>query len=304
MNGRIPRSKSAAQLVAELEQLRQHGWPDMVFVVDDNFIGDRKQAKALLQEIIEWRTRTRATMSFLTQASANLADDPELCELMVRAGFKKVFVGFETPSIESLKECRKLQNCRRDLLETVKDLQRAGLQVMGGFIVGFDHDTLDIFQRQFEFIQRSGVVTAMVGLLTALPETRLYRRLVKEGRLEAESTGNNTQAALNFRPKLGREFLLNGYRELMRQLYEPRNYYQRIRTFLEHSRPQGPRLRLSRSDVQAFVKSLWLLGVWHRGRRAYWQFFVTALLRWPRQFHQAMELAIIGHHFRRMARLL
>ena len=179
----------------------------MVFVVDDNFIGNKKQAKALLRELIRWRTRTGTKMGFMTEASANLADDPELCDLMVRAGFKKVFVGFETPSTESLEECRKLQNCGRDLVETVKTLQRAGLEVMGGFIVGFDNDPTDIFKRQFEFIQRSGVVTAMVGLLTALPETRLYRRLMEEGRLETESTGNNTQATLNFRPKLDREFL-------------------------------------------------------------------------------------------------
>ena len=142
-------------------------------------------------------------MGFLTEASANLADDPELCELMVQAGFKKVFVGFETPSTESLQECGKLQNCRRDLAESVKILQQAGLDVMGGFIVGFDNDPMDIFKRQFDFIQRSGVVTAMVGLLTALPETRLYQRLMQEGRLETESSGNNTQAALNFRPTLG-----------------------------------------------------------------------------------------------------
>jgi radical SAM superfamily enzyme YgiQ (UPF0313 family) len=223
---------------------------------------------------------------------------------MVRAGFKRIFVGFETPSTESLKECRKLQNCGRDLVATVNALQRAGLEVMGGFIVGFDNDPRDIFKRQFEFIQRSGVVTAMVGLLTALPETRLYRRLRKEGRLDTESTGNNTQAVLNFHPKLGREFLVNGYRELMKALYEPRNYYQRIRTFLEHHRPQGPRLRLSPADLQAFVKSLWLLGVWHRGRREYWRFCVTTLLRRPRQFHKAIELAIIGYHFRRVASFL
>jgi hypothetical protein len=143
-----------------------------------------------------------------------------------------------------------------------------------------------------------------VGLLTALPETRLYRRLMKEGRLETESTGNNTQATLNFRPKLDREFLVNGYRELMKELYEPRNYYQRIRTFLKHNRPKGPRLRLAWSDFQAFVKSLWLLGVWHRGRRAYWQFCATTLLRRPRQLHQAIALTIIGHHFRRVAKSL
>ena len=222
MNGRVPRTKSPTQLVAELEELRLRGWQGMVFVVDDNFIGNKEQAKAMLRELIQWRTRTGAKMGFLTEASANLADDAELCDLMVRAGFKKVFVGFETPSLESLKECRKLQNCRRDLVETVTTLQQAGLEVMGGFIVGFDNDPADIFQRQFEFIQRSGVVTAMVGLLTALPETRLYRRLFDEGRIETESSGNNTQAELNFRPRLGREFLVNGYRELMKELYKPR----------------------------------------------------------------------------------
>ena len=203
---------------------------------------------------------------FLTEASANLADDPELCELMVRAGFKKVFVGFETPSTESLHECGKLQNCRSDLAESVKILQQAGLEVMGGFIVGFDSDPIDIFKRQFEFIQRSGVVTAMVGLLTALPETRLYRRLMQEGRLETETTGNNTQAALNFRPILSREFLITGYRELMKKLYEPRHYYQRIRSSWSTNGPVSQLGRISRSDLEAFLKSLWLLGVWHRGR--------------------------------------
>ena len=161
-------------------------------------------------------------MGFFTEASVNLADDAELCELMVRAGFKKVFVGIETPSPESLQECHKLQNKGRDLVEAVKTLQRAGLEVMGGFIVGFDSDRQDIFKRQFDFIQRSGVVTAMVGLLTALPQTRLYHRLKQEGRLEADSTGNNTDAVLNFKPKLNREFLQSGYRDLMKKLYEPK----------------------------------------------------------------------------------
>ena len=301
MNGRVSRTKRPTQLVAELERLRLRGWQDMVFVVDDNFIGNKKQTKALLEELIAWRRRTRTPIGFFTEASANLADDPELCDLMVRAGFKKVFVGIETPSAPSLEECRKLQNCHRDLAETVKILQRAGLEVMGGFIVGFDHDGPDIFERQFEFIQRSGVVTAMVGLLNALPETRLYRRLMKEGRLESDTTGNNTRATLNFRPKMSREFLINGYRDLMKRLYEPRHYYERIRTFLARQKPCEPRLHLSRSDLEAFVKSLWLLGVWHQGRLAYWRLFVTALLGRPRQFTKAMELAIMGHHFRRVA---
>jgi radical SAM superfamily enzyme YgiQ (UPF0313 family) len=301
MNGRVPRTKPPAQLIAELEALRQRGWRDMVFVVDDNFIGDKRRTKALLQEMIAWRKRTRPEMGFLTEASVNLADDAELRAMMVEAGFTKVFVGIETPSAESLEECRKFQNQGRDLVAAVQTLQRDGLQVMGGFIVGFDSDKPDIFQRQFEFIQRSGVVTAMVGLLSALPQTRLYQRLKREGRLESRSTGNNTDATLNFRPKLNREFLQSGYRELMRRLYEPGAYYQRIRTFMKNHRPTGPHLRLSRADFEAFVKSFWLLGVWHRGRVAYWRFFWSTLLRRPRQFRYGMELAILGYHFRRVA---
>lgn len=301
MNGRVPRTKCPAQLLAELDALQQAGWRDMVFIVDDNFIGNRGQTKVLLRAMIEWRERTRSPLGFLTETSVNLADDPELCELMVRAGFKKVFVGIETPSVESLQECRKLLNRGRDLVRAVHTLQRSGLEVMGGFIVGFDHDPQDIFLRQFEFIQRSGVVTAMVGLLTALPQTRLYQRLMREGRLEQESTGNNTDAALNFRPILDREFLQSGYRDLMRRLYEPKTYGRRIRTFLKQHRPTGPNLRVSRADLAAFFKSLWLLGVWHRGRRAYWRTVVSTLLLRPRQFRHAVELLIMGYHFRRMA---
>jgi radical SAM superfamily enzyme YgiQ (UPF0313 family) len=301
MNGRVPRTKTPAQLVEELETLRRRGWKDMVFIVDDNFIGNKTLTKALLREMIPWRGRVRADMGFLTEASVNLADDTELCELMVQAGFKKVFLGIETPSVESLEECRKLQNRRRDLVATVKILQRFGFEVMGGFIIGFDHDPRDIFKRQFEFIQRTGVVTAMVGLLTALPETRLHQRLKREGRLEGETTGNNTDAVLNFKPKLNREFLVSGYRNLMKRLYEPRTYYQRIQIFLKDHRPSGPHLRLSWSDCQAFLKSFWLLGIWYRGRVPYWRFFWSTLLRRPRQFRHAIELAIIGHHFRRVA---
>ncbi len=301
LNGHRPRTKTPRQLVAELEQLRRRGWKDMVFIVDDNFIGNKKQTKALLRALIAWRAKSGAKMGFLTEASANLADDLELCGLMVQAGFKKVFVGIETPSAESLEECRKLQNCHRDLGETILTLQGAGLEVMGGFIVGFDHDAVDIFKRQFEFIQRSGVVTAMVGLLNALPETRLYHRLLKEGRLESNSSGNNTEASINFRTRLNREFLLNGYRDLMKRLYEPRHYYKRIRTFLKRQKSRGPRLRLSRADLEAFVKSLWVLGVWYPGRIAYWRLMVSAIVRRPRQVPKAMELAIMGHHFRRVA---
>jgi radical SAM superfamily enzyme YgiQ (UPF0313 family) len=302
MNGRVPRTKTPAQLIAELDGLRERGWKDMVFIVDDNFIGNKARTKMLLHSLIEWRKRTRTNIGFLTEASVNLADDPELCALMVEAGFRKVFVGIETPSVESLVECRKVQNRNRDLVESVKTLQRAGLEVMGGFIVGFDSDKADIFKRQFEFIQRSGVATAMVGLLTALPQTRLWQRLKTEGRLEVESSGNNTDAALNFKPKLNRDLLQSGYRDLVKKLYEPGNYYRRIRTFLKSHRPGGPRRRLSRADLIAFLKTFWVLGVWHRGRVGYWRLFVGTLIRRPRQFPQAIELAILGHHFRRVAK--
>lgn len=304
MNGRVPRTKTPAQLIAELEGLIQRGWQDMVFIVDDNFIGNKRLTKELLRELIDWRRRTRSKIGFLTEASVNLADDAELCALMVEAGFKKVFVGIETPSAESLKECRKLQNGNRDLVASVQTLQRAGLEVMAGFIIGFDNDKSDIFKRQFEFIQRSGVVTAMVGLLTALPQTRLWQRLKNEGRLEAESTGNNTDAVLNFKPRMDRDFLQAGYRDLVKRLYEPGNYYQRIRTFLKCHCPSGPSRRVSRKDLMAAVKSFWVLGVWHRGRIGYWRLLWGTLLRHPRQVPQAIEFAILGYHFRRVASAL
>jgi radical SAM superfamily enzyme YgiQ (UPF0313 family) len=285
-----------------LEALRARGWREMVFLVDDNFIGDKPRTRALLREMVDWRRRTGAEMGFLTEASVNLVDDEELCALMVAAGFTKVFVGIETPSAEALAECRKLQNRGRDLVEAVRVLQQRGLEVMGGFIVGFDSDKADVFKRQFEFIQRSGVVTAMVGLLTALPKTRLYDRLKTEGRLVAETSGNNTDSALNFKPKLNREFLQSGYRDLMKKLYEPKVYYQRVRVFLKNHKTTAPSLRLSRADFMAFIKSLWLLGVWYRGRRAYWRFFLGTLVHRPRQFRRAIEFAIVGYHFRRVAR--
>jgi len=240
-------------------------------------------------------------MGFLTEASVNLADDRELCELMVQAGFKKVFLGIETPSAESLEECGKRQNRKRDLAAAVRTIQSAGMEVMGGFIVGFDSDPSDIFRRQFEFIQQTGVVTAMVGLLSALPETALYKRLAREGRILAESRGNNTGAAINFVTRLDREFLISGYRDLMRRLYEPANYYRRIRTFLSTYQPRGPGSRLSPSDVSAFLKSLWVLGMRNAGRLQFWGLFWSTLLARPRKFRAAIELSILGHHFRSVA---
>ena len=304
MNGRVPRTKAPQQVIAELEALHRAGWRDMVFIVDDNFIGNKRRVRELLTALVDWRARTRPTMGFLTEASVNLADQDDLLDLMARAGFKKVFLGLETPVPECLDECHKVQNSKRDLVDAVRAIQGAGLEVMGGFIVGFDNDPLDIFRRQFDFIQRSGVVTAMVGLLTALPQTRLYERLVREGRLLADSVGDNTAAVLNFVPRLDRGRLLAGYRELMRSLYAPENYYRRVRAFLATWKPRGPRTRLAWSDVRAFLRSLWILGLSRRGRLAFWRLFWATLIVQPRKFHAAMELAIMGHHFRTVAERL
>jgi radical SAM superfamily enzyme YgiQ (UPF0313 family) len=304
MYGRVPRTKAPAQVIAELEALRRAGWRQMVFLVDDNFIGNRKLVRALLKELVAWRERTQPAMGFLTEASVNLADEPELLDLMAQAGFKKVFVGLETPVTESLEECRKVQNRKRDLVEVVRTLQRSGLEVMGGFIIGFDNDPRDIFRRQFEFVQRSGVVTAMVGLLSALPQTRLWERLAAEGRMLAQSVGDNTTAVLNFVPKLDRAWLAENYRELMRSLYAPDNYYRRIREFLAVWQPRGPSLRMDAGDLRAFALSLWELGLRRRGRRAFWRLFWRTLIVEPRKFRAAMELAILGHHFRTVAEKL
>jgi radical SAM superfamily enzyme YgiQ (UPF0313 family) len=304
LNGRIPRLKTPAQMLAELDALRLRGWQGSVFLVDDNFIGNKRRVKELLRAMIGWRRDAGARITFITEASVNVADDPELLQLMVAAGFKKLFLGIETPDTESLVECQKLQNTKGDLVEAVRTIQQAGMEVMGGFIVGFDHDTPDIFERQFEFIQNAGVVTAMVGLLQAVPRSRLYQRLAREGRLLSESLGDNTRAALNFEPKLDKEFLVANYRKLMNRLYEPSAYYQRILAFLDQHRSRGPRGRVSWRDLQAFGKSLWLMGVVYRGRRAYWRFVGSTLMQHPNQLGIAITLAIYGHHFRQVARAL
>ncbi len=304
MNGRVPRLKTNEQMIGELESLVDAGWTGPIFIVDDNFIGNRAKVKEFLRELIAWEERRRIQSQFTTEASLNLADDAELLDLMVHAGFKKVFVGIETPQEDSLLECAKVQNAKRDMLTAVKTIQKSGLEVMGGFIVGFDSDKPNIFERQIKFIQEAGVVTAMVGLLQALPGTRLFSRLKQEGRILHDASGNNVEASLNFVPKLDREVLVEGYRSLVKRLYTPRMYYRRTLTFLREYRPQGQGVHLSWCDVKAFIKSLWVMGILSRGRRQYWKFLTKALLFHRRAFPEAMTLAITGYHFRRVASAL
>jgi radical SAM superfamily enzyme YgiQ (UPF0313 family) len=301
MNGRVPRVKTPPQMIAELDSLVAAGWDSSIFIVDDNFIGNKVKVKAFLRELVTWRERHKGNISFFTEASLNLVDEPELLSLLARAGFTKVFVGIETPEEDSLLECAKVQNTQRDLVAAIRTIQQAGIEVMGGFIVGFDADQPNIFERQFKFIQEAGIAAAMVGLLTALPETRLFKRLAAEGRILQHSSGNNLDGVLNFVPKLDRDMLTSGYRALLKHLYTPKIYYRRILTFLKAYHPHGRRPGPSRDDVLAFLRSLWIMGVWTRGRREYWKFLVKAFVLRRDAFAEAVTLAIYGYHFRRVA---
>jgi radical SAM superfamily enzyme YgiQ (UPF0313 family) len=301
--GHRPRTKSAAQIIAELDSLYALGWRKGVFFVDDNFIGNKKQIKSeVLPALIEWR-KDKTGMPFNTEASINLADDEELLHLMTQAGFDTVFIGIETPNEDSLTECSKNQNKGRDLVESVKRLQRAGLQVQGGFIVGFDNDPPSIFQQQIDFIQRSGIVTAMVGLLQAPPGTRLYERLEQEGRLVSEMSGDNVDGSTNIIPSMGLEPLQEGYRTILGQIYAPAFYYERVLTFLREYHPPSVRIHMDLQHVLALGRSIYLLGIRGVERVHYWRLFFWTLLRRPRLFPLAITLAIMGFHFRQVAEL-
>jgi radical SAM superfamily enzyme YgiQ (UPF0313 family) len=303
MLGHRPRVKSTAQVLAELDALYALGWRNRVFFVDDNFIGNKKVLKQeLLPALIEWR-RGKAGMPFNTEVSINLADDPELMQLMSDAGFDTVFVGIETPDDDSLAECSKKQNLKRDLVEDVKRIQRAGLEVQGGFIVGFDSDTPAIFQRQIEFIQRSGIATAMVGLLQAPPGTRLYDRMAREGRLTGALTGDNVVNGTNIVPAMSLETLSTGYKALMNHLYAPAQYYARVRTFLREYRPPKIAAPLDGEQVLALFRTIFRLGIVGKERGQYWQLFGWTLFRRPRLFPLAITLAIYGYHFRQVCDL-
>jgi len=299
------RTKSAAQIVAELEALYQRGWRDYVFFVDDNFIGNKAVLKReLLPAITAWMEHRGHPFAFNTQASINLADDEELMKAMVRAGFDCVFVGIESPDQQCLTECNKVQNTVRDLLECVARIQRAGLQTQGGFILGFDHDDPNVFDDLIQFIQKSGIVTAMVGLLNAPRGTQLYRRLLAEHRLFRTPTGDNTDCSINFVPRMGLEKLMAGYRRVIEHIYSPQQHAERIRTFLERYRvPEGRKWRVHWRELGAFVKSMWRIGILDRGRKHYWKLLFWSLRR-PRTLPLAVTFSIYGYHFRKIIRRL
>jgi len=299
--GHKPRTKDKDQILAELESLYSQGWRGEVFIVDDNFIGNRKKLKKeVLPAIVEWMENRKHPFTFVTQISINLSDDEELMRLMVQAGFDTVFVGIETPCEECLSECNKSQNKNRDLIACVKKVHKFGLQVEGGFIVGFDNDPLSIFENQIKFIQKSEIVTAMVGLLNALRGTRLHQRLEKENRLLKDDSGNNTDCSINFIPEMHHETLINGYKKILKTIYSPNYYYERVRGFLKNYKPsRKKKFQFSFSYFWAFLKSILFLGIIGKERFHYWRLFFVTMFKRPRLFPLAMKFAIYGFHFRK-----
>jgi len=300
--GHMPRTKDKDQILAELESLYAQGWRGGVFFVDDNFIGNkRKLKKEILPAITEWQEKKKYPFTFFTQTSIELSDDETLMQLMVKAGFDTVFVGIETPNEESLSECSKFQNKNRDLIACVKKIQRHGLQVQGGFIVGFDNDPLSVFETQIKFIQKSGIVTVMVGLLNALRGTKLHRRLEKESRLLKDASGDNTDRSINFIPKMNHEVLIDGYKKILKTIYSPDYYYKRAKDFLKNYKPlQKKKIKFRFSHIRAFFMSIFVLGIKGKERFHYWRFFFWTMLRRPRLLAMSLGFAIYGFHFRKV----
>jgi len=300
--GRHVRTKTTAQIIAELDQLLQIGWRGSVFFVDDNFIGHKKKLKnELLPAIISWMESNENPFFFITEASINLADDKDLMDLMVKAGFAKVFVGIETPEESCLMECNKLQNNNRDLIECVNRIQRYGMEVYAGFIVGFDNDPPNIFQRQIDFIQKSGIITAMVGLLNAPRLSKLYQRLQKEGRIVDKFTGDNTDYSINFVPVMDKNELLKGYQKIIQNIYSCKAYYARVLTFLKQYDPPSVE-PLSFNRFMALIKSIIYIGILKKESIYFWKILFWSVFNKPKTFPLAVTYSIYGYHFRRVFR--
>jgi radical SAM superfamily enzyme YgiQ (UPF0313 family) len=302
--GRVPRTKSNAQMLAELDALWRAGWRANVFIVDDNFIGNKKNVRQMLPDLAEWSERHGYPFGFVTEASVNLADDEELLQAMRRAGFYSVFVGIETPVVESLKEAQKGQNTRRDLIDSIRKIRSYGMEVMAGFIVGFDNDPENIFDVQIDFIRESAIPCSMVSLLVALPGTQLWRRLEREGRLlKTDPTGNNSDCTLNFIPKMDAARLVEGHRSILRTIYRPAEYYQRTLDSLTHlNRDGAPKLfsKLSMNDIASVVRITLRLGVLDSARSEFWRYMKCVLTNHRDKLTQGMALAAMGYHFRKL----
>ncbi len=297
--GRRPRAKTPAQLMTEIRECHRLG-AEQVFIVDDNFIGNKKLAKALLREIAAWSAEHGHPIDFQTEVSLNVAQDDELLELMRAAHFTTIFIGIESPRKSSLQESKKVQNVRGDLLESVRRIHSYGIQVQAGMIVGFDHDDEEIFEEQLRFIQDARIPVSMTGMLQAMPKTPLYYRVEKEGRLLEESTGDQFVLS-NIRPKgMSRRVLYQGYRRLVDQLYDFRNYKERTLAFLLHRGAQVSQgFDIRPGDVRRFLRILGDNVVRGGPRRAWFTLSLLAhtLLRRPSAFKDAVSFAVVHRAF-------
>jgi radical SAM superfamily enzyme YgiQ (UPF0313 family) len=300
--GRKVRMKPVSHVLRELDLLYQLKWRGTVSIVDDNFIGRRLEVRDhLLPSIGNWSKLHKYPFTFSTQSSIDLADDVELMNLMVSAGINSTFIGIETPAEESLQECNKSQNNNRNLLDSIHKIQQSGLQVSGGFIVGFDSDEPSIFQKQIDFIQQSGIVSAMVGLLNAPKNTRLFQRLKAEKRLISEPTGSNTDMTINFIPKMPSPILINGYKKIIHNIYSIQPYYRRIKQLLkQYRKPYVSKSRIKFSYLVGFVKSVVVIGILNKGRVEYWKLLFWTLFKRPTLFMEAVTFAVYGYHFRKV----
>lgn len=298
--GNKVRTKSTEQILNELDTLYKLKWRGPVFIVDDNFIGNKKKIKYdLLPAMKSWMQKHKYPFVFNTEASINLADDTDLLNLMADTGFNSVFIGIETPEEQSLVECNKMQNKNRSMLDGVKKIQQAGMQVSGGFIVGFDSDTPSVFQKQTDFIQKSGIVSAMVGLLNAPKNTMLYKRLELENRLTNSATGNNTDFSMNFIPSMNQDELIAGYKKIIKDIYTSKPYYKRTRRLLLNYQPGNNKsTKLNWVAILGFIKSIFVIGVVNNGRREYWKFMIWTIFNRPSLFVDAVSFTIYGYHFR------
>lgn len=301
--GHRPRLKTPMQVISELDHIYASGWRGSIFFVDDNFIGNKKYLKKqLLPALVEWRKNKNGCV-FFTEASIDLADDSDLLDMMVRAGFDTVFIGIESPDEDSLKECHKKQNRNRDLIESISTIQKTGMQVMGGFIVGFDSDKPSIFQRQIDFIQKSGIVTAMVGMLQAPPGTQLFERLQRESRVVKNFSGDNVDGTTNIIPQMGIDKLLDGYRTIMKQIYSPKNYYKRVMILLKKLKTPEIKQPINIQRFLSIFRSALRLGVLGKERFHYWKLILWTLFRKPGLLSVAITLSIYGHHYRKICKL-
>ncbi len=301
--GRKMRLKGTEQIIAELQALYEMGWRDSVFFVDDNFIGNVPKAKEALVEIANWQKERAYPFPLYTQSSMNLADDVELLELMVEAGFDRVFIGIETMNKASLEETGKTQNLQGDLLRRIRNIQNAGIEVMGGFIVGFDADTEDVFRELADFIQLAGIPTAMVGIMQAWPGTKLWKRLLSEERLLDEATGNNADGTCSFIPKnMTVDELIEGHQYILHELFlNSKKYGERLAVLLKECPQETYSRKPTFEGAYAFLLSVLKIGIFSEARGEYWRSLRLAFKENPKAMHQAVKHWIFQAHFREVS---